>query len=254
MSERRPENEMYFYNCSLNFDFKSKNISLESLVTGAIESAFWEMDQRIGEDKLRYKISGGCTALVALFILGKLYVANAGDSRAVLCRNHIPQPMSFDLTPETERSRLQQLGYQHPNLLGDIYTHLDFQEIPLMKDEGKLMLYRDAHMTGWAYKQIQIQDIKFPMVHGKGKHCRLLNKIGTSRGFGDHSLKAGYVDIYVKPFLSPQPKIKVFDIQDEHIGEYDVLVMATDGLWDVLSNATVSQIVNHNLESQFQEL
>ena len=29
---------------------------------------------------------GGCTVLVALFILGKLYVANAGDSRAVLTR------------------------------------------------------------------------------------------------------------------------------------------------------------------------
>lgn len=39
----------------------------------------------IGEDKKRYKLAGGCTAIVSLFILGKLYVANAGDSRFEKC-------------------------------------------------------------------------------------------------------------------------------------------------------------------------
>ena len=38
-------------------------------------------DKVICEEKRHYKITGGCTALVALFFLGKLYVANAGDSR-----------------------------------------------------------------------------------------------------------------------------------------------------------------------------
>ena len=66
----------------------------------------------------RYKMMGGCTVIVSLFILGKLYVANAGDSRGVLCRNKIPYPMSFDFTPVSERQRLQQLGFQKPQLLG----------------------------------------------------------------------------------------------------------------------------------------
>ena len=43
----------------------------------------------IGDDKKRYKMQGGCTVLVSVFILGKLYVANAGDSRAVLCREKV---------------------------------------------------------------------------------------------------------------------------------------------------------------------
>ena len=34
------------------------------------------------------------------------------------------------------------------------------------------MLYRDAHMTGWAYKIIQESDMKFPMVFGEGKRSR----------------------------------------------------------------------------------
>jgi len=66
-------------------------------------------DQLIGEDKQKYKVTGGCTALVALFILGKLYIANAGDSRAVLCKNRCPVPLSNDFTPETERQRIRQL-------------------------------------------------------------------------------------------------------------------------------------------------
>jgi hypothetical protein len=58
-----------------------KTITVDSLITGALESAFWEMDNLIAADKQVYRMSGGCTACVALFILGKLFVANAGDSR-----------------------------------------------------------------------------------------------------------------------------------------------------------------------------
>ena len=111
--------------------FPNRDISIESMVIGALESAFWDMDQQIGEDKRRYKMLGGCTVLVAVFILGKLYVANAGDSRGVLCRNEVAYPMSFDFTPVSERQRLQQLGYQKPHLLGAEYTHFDFCRRPL---------------------------------------------------------------------------------------------------------------------------
>lgn len=41
----------------------------------------------------------GCTAVVALIIQGKLYVANAGDSRCVLCQNGVAIPMSRDHKP-----------------------------------------------------------------------------------------------------------------------------------------------------------
>ena len=43
--------------------FPTREISCESLVIGALESAFWEMDQQIGEDKRRYKMLGGCTVI-----------------------------------------------------------------------------------------------------------------------------------------------------------------------------------------------
>ena len=230
--------------------FPSRDISTESLIIGALESAFWEMDKTIGEEKKQYKMLGGCTVLVSLFILGKLYVANAGDSRGVLCRNKVPYPMSYDFTPVSERQRLQQLGYQKPQLLGNEYTHLDYIRRPMRKDVGKRMMYRDQHMTGWSYKEITNEDLKFPVVYGEGKRSRLLATIGVTRGFGDHDLKAqsqnGFV--YIKPFLTPQPEVRVLDIEKEDISEADVLVMATDGLWDVVSNERVSEVVDNGLK------
>lgn len=41
------------------------------------------------EDRKQYRNAGGCTAVVTLFILGKMYVANAGDSRAILAQKVI---------------------------------------------------------------------------------------------------------------------------------------------------------------------
>lgn len=38
-------------------------------------------DMQIEREKAIYNISGGCTALVVVYLLGKLYVGNAGDSR-----------------------------------------------------------------------------------------------------------------------------------------------------------------------------
>ncbi|XP_059488514.1 protein phosphatase 1H [Neocloeon triangulifer] len=228
----------------LAFFFPGKEVSKESLIIGALESAFWDMDQLIGEDKLKYKVKGGCTALVALFINGKLFVANAGDSRGVLVRDSRAQPMSNDFTPESERQRVRRLAALQPELLGNEYTHLDYCQRPVQKDIGKRILYRDWYMTGWGYKTVTPSDLKLPVVHGEGKRSRVLATIGVTRGFGDHELKALYSNIPIKPFLLCQPEVLVLNLDnDEEWSDADVLVMGTDGLWDVTSNERVAEIV-----------
>lgn len=56
--------------------------------------------------------SSGCTAVVALLVGNELYVANAGDSRCVVCRNGAAMDMSFDHKPEDaeELERIQKAG------------------------------------------------------------------------------------------------------------------------------------------------
>merc|ERR1712110_414967 len=54
----------------------------------------------------------GCTAVVALLVGRELYVANAGDSRCVVCRDGKATEMSYDHKPEDEleRTRINKAG------------------------------------------------------------------------------------------------------------------------------------------------
>uniref|UniRef100_H3BEG9 Protein phosphatase, Mg2+/Mn2+ dependent 1J n=1 Tax=Latimeria chalumnae TaxID=7897 RepID=H3BEG9_LATCH len=224
-----------------------KEVSHESLVTGAIENAFKQMDAQIERERTSYCIVGGCCALAVVNLMGKLYVANAGDSRAIIIRNGEIIPMSCEFTPETERQRLQYLGYLKPELLGNEFTHIEFPRRIQHKELGKKMLFRDHTMTGWAYKTIQEDDLKFPLIYGEGKKARVMATIGVTRGLGDHDLKVYSSNIYIKPFLSCSPEVKVYDLtQYEHCPD-DLLVLGTDGLWDVLDNHEVADIVTNIL-------
>ena len=78
---------------------------------------------------------------------------------------------------------------------------------------------RDQHMTGWTYKEITTEDLKFPLVYGEGKRSRLLATIGVTRGFGDHDLRAQSQNgsVYIKPFLTPQPEVCLIHIRIDKI-------------------------------------
>lgn len=71
-----------------------RNVSKHELIVGALESAFLEMDALLAGDRKKYRNAGGCTALVTLFIDGKMFVANAGDSRSILCQRLAPESVS----------------------------------------------------------------------------------------------------------------------------------------------------------------
>lgn len=228
---------------------KRSNITVDSLVIGALESAFWQMDTLIGRDKFIHKMPGGCTAVVSLFILGKLYVCNAGDSRAIVCRNNRVTPMSFDFTPISEKERILRLGLQRPELLGSDFTPLEFLRRPSRQDLGTQMLYKDASMKGWSMKEITEDDLRIPLVWGEGKRSRAMATIGVTRGFGDHELKAQYGPLLIKPFLTPEPEVRIMQLEnDDSLKDDDVLIMGTDGLWDVTSNEEAAEIVKNSID------
>ncbi|KAM7397041.1 hypothetical protein PAMP_020039 [Pampus punctatissimus] len=94
-----------------------------------------------------------------------------------------------------------------------------------------------------AYKTIEDDDLKFPLIYGEGKKARVLATIGVTRGLGDHNLKVHDSNIYIKPFLSCCPEVRVYPLAQCEHGADDVLVLGTDGLWDVLSNQEVAEAV-----------
>ena len=133
-------------------------MSLDELISGALESAFWAMDKLILKDKeAGYRISGGSCALVALFIFNKIYVANAGDCRACIYdpAQPIVLPMSFDFTPESDRQRIQLIAYQRPELLRHPITreklynrHVLSRKVRSDEIGVNTVMYRDFYMAG----------------------------------------------------------------------------------------------------------
>ncbi|XP_004523953.1 protein phosphatase 1H isoform X1 [Ceratitis capitata] len=262
-----------------------RRVSKDELIIGALESAFFNMDSLLAQDRDRYRDAGGCTACVALFINGKLFVANAGDSRAVLSQRKISiacvekkttstaivpatsseagadiqevfaVPFSFDHTPETERHRLLTVARLKPHLMEKQYAAMEYAKRPHMKDLGQRILCRQGTMKGWTYKTLTREDLRMPVVTGEGKRSRLLGTLGVTRGFGDHDLLAINTGTQIKPYLTPQPEVvirdlsKIVSIPDENNedGDYGILVMATDGLWDVSENDAVARTVFQTL-------
>jgi serine/threonine protein phosphatase PrpC len=90
----------------------SSSIEMSSI----LKDAFLECNELMKKDK----VEGGATAICALFLQDKLYIANCGDSRAVLCYNGNTLRCSVDHRPDLpdEEKRIRALG-------GHITTSID---------------------------------------------------------------------------------------------------------------------------------
>lgn len=139
----------------------------------AISKAYEKTDQAIlshSSDLGR----GGSTAVTAILINGiRLWVANVGDSRAVLSRGGQAMQMTIDHEPNTERGSIEDRGGFVSNMPGDV-----------------------------------------PRVNGQ---------LAVSRAFGDKSLKS---------HLRSDPDVQSINLDNDT----DILVLASDGLWKVMSN------------------
>lgn len=94
---------------------------------------------------------------MALVILDRLYVANAGDSRACIYNQNESAllPMSYDFTPESDRQRIQLIAYQRPELLRHPVTkeklynrHVLSRKVRPDEIGVNTVMYRDFYMAG----------------------------------------------------------------------------------------------------------
>jgi len=141
----------------------------------SLKSSFFELNEQVKQRAL----SGGTTAIVALFLKDRFYIGNAGDSRSVLCLQDKAVRLSNDHKPDdpTEEARIKKAG---------------------------------GHVTKQTNKQ--------------GKTISRLNgMLAVSRALGD---------TFLLPVVTPEPDIKCVEFSTEQ----RMLILACDGVWDVLSD------------------
>ncbi|PKA63974.1 Protein phosphatase 2C 3 [Apostasia shenzhenica] len=154
----------------------------------------------------------GSTAAVAVVSVDHIIVANCGDSRVVLCRDSVPVPLSSDHKPDRP------------------------DELRRVLDAGGHVIYWDG--------------------------ARVLGVLGMSRAIGEiYALRCGFCvyffmvclppfypaagDGYLKPFVISEPEVTV----TERAEEDKCLILATDGLWDVVTNEMACEVVTMCLRS-----
>ncbi|CAH8332998.1 unnamed protein product [Eruca vesicaria subsp. sativa] len=129
----------------------------------------------------------GSTAVVSVITPDKIVVANCGDSRAVLCRNGKPVPLSTDHKPDRP------------------------DELDRIEEAGGRVIYWDGP--------------------------RVLGVLAMSRAIGDN---------YLKPYVSSEPEVTV----TERTEEDEFLILASDGLWDVVTNEAACAMVRMYLSKR----
>lgn len=118
----------------------------------AIKNAYRSTDRFILENSMQLG-PGGSTAVTAIVIDGKdLWVANVGDSRAVLCERGSANQLTVDHEPHTERKRIEKQGGFVTNL------------------PGKSIFYSSA--TCFLYLKIRIYTVN-PLFHLRLMHLLL---------------------------------------------------------------------------------
>jgi len=160
-----------------------------------IKNAFVQTDKDILTKAADEKWSAGCTAVTALIVGQKLYVANIGDSEAVLAR----------------RKRLQP-GKE---------TETDWEAI----------LLTEKHVPANPTEAARLSDAGCMVAAG-----RVGGVLAVSRSFGDSEFK---VD---KSFVISVPHVSVTDMTEND----EFLIVACDGLWDVVSYKDAVDFVSNS--------
>ncbi|XP_075148984.1 protein phosphatase alphabet [Haematobia irritans] len=153
-----------------------------------IRRGFLEIDE-----SMRYlpEICGGTTVVCAFVSPTDVYIANCGDSRAVLCREGAPVFATQDHKPilPEEKERIHNAG-------------------------GSVMIKR---------------------VNGT---------LAVSRALGDYDFKNVKNRGQCEQLVSPEPEIFCQPRQDTD----EFLVLACDGIWDVMSNEDVCSFIHSRLK------
>jgi serine/threonine protein phosphatase PrpC len=186
----------------------------------ALRSAFLQCDEQFRKQACEEGDVSGTTAIVALLRARRLFVANAGDSRAVLCRNARALDLSTDHKPTPSLTddirRIEDAG-------GWITAH-EVLNVPklyaLGLDEDELDEEAEE-LVGWV--TVRRVNGVLGMTRSLGD---ILIKDWRDQQFEDAEFKEG------AELVVADPEVLTHEIQS---GD-EFFLIASDGLWDVFSS------------------
>lgn len=204
--------------CAKNFHMKllpklsaNPGVWTDSMIRNAFSRSFQELD----EDFLAKNrgIPDGCTAVIALLIGSRLFVAWVGDSRCVMMmEGGKARALTRDHKPELEEARVRAAGGNVIKLGGCMrVAPADFDE---------------------KYKKI-----RQARAQGLGTIATDPVALAVARSFGDREFKTP------NKLLTATPDVEVVHLDSSHKG----IMLLCDGVLDVMTNDEVAKLMARNL-------
>lgn len=202
-------------------DHEGTDLCCPRSFTPSLVQAFHETDKKLldwlaVEKKGTTEALSGATATVVLTRKDRLIVANVGDSRAVLCR----------------AGRAVDLSSEHR-----VYGGGDMVEQELERIKAAGGWVDDGRVLGVLAVSRAFGDVEF-----KGEGLKLLMASGVKEGLWSQEFAE-------KASFSADPVIPTPDVTEIVLGDEDeFVIVASDGLWDVMPSQQVVQQVRKELQ------
>eukprot|EP00887_Chlorella_sp_A99_P004425 scaffold30.g4425.t1 len=190
-------------------------------VEKGLKDAFLQTDEEVVNTAVDKGRRYGTTVVCALRLGGTLYVAHAGDSRAVLCRD----------------SKAVRLTQARPGAAGAAMANLASRPVPHAAGGRRSLRDHKPASVPEERKRIESQGECAGITPQKGGYVvepsgnRMLN---MSRALGDPDFKVP------RRLVEAEPDVARVDLRP---GSDQFLLLATDGVFDVLSDQEASDIV-----------
>lgn len=206
----------------------------------AFKAAFIEAHAQF-ESSQNGIVRDGATCIVALEINGRLWVANAGDGRAVLAKDKQAVQLSRDAvaTESPFRQSLEKRG----DTAGYLYQTKDdvdrfgergarwhiSQDNPM--EDKNIKVHRTA--ISRVFERVPNQRLNHPFLYRDKNNVLRLPTLMPARVIGDIRAKS----------VSPRPKVKCYDLSQLDSKKDNYLIMASDGLWDVIHSQEAVDLI-----------
>jgi serine/threonine protein phosphatase PrpC len=201
-------------------------------------------------------LHAGCTAIVALKCGNTLHVANAGDSRGVLCRSGslsssapvaaVPYHCTECVYPQdTEHQKCSGPSYGALSFIFGAGKHPDQLVSEATEYAGKAVALSMDHKPMNDEEKRRIEAAGGSVSHAGGVP-RVNGNLNLSRAIGDLKYKSNKELPPEAQIITAHPDVRVFELSSED----QFFLLACDGVWDVLSNEVRSLSRGLRLQSR----
>lgn len=224
----------------------------------AVREAFLAVDDAFLEHAREHQWNDGTTAIVVVLRPRSVLVANLGDCRAVLARGGNAVELSQDHTPKREQERIEIAGgwirMEKELFLGRL-SHMDLSD-PAITVKAKVR--RPAAC------RLPPRRAPHPVAPPQKSHWvetyRVNGELAVSRALGDFSFKGRGLAESEWHFPTDHPRtfqgdlvlaeceVSVNELQEED----EFIIIACDGLWDVVSSQLAVRYVKDRIRDHLQ--